>query len=115
MEMADSGEGAGAEDPGEVFCKIPMRVLTNSKRVHGAACILYPGVLDEVAQETGGSFFILPSSVHEVIILPDAGNGDGERLKEIIRMVNTTQVAPEEVLSDTLYRYDTAEKMVVMV
>ncbi len=114
-EMADSGEGAGAEDPGEVFCKIPMRVLTNSKRVHGAACILYPGVLDEVAQETGGSFFILPSSVHEVIILPDAGNGDGERLKEIIRMVNTTQVAPEEVLSDTLYRYDTAEKMVVMV
>ena len=59
--------------------------------------------------------FILPSSVHEVIILPDAGNGDGERLKEIIRMVNTTQVAPEEVLSDTLYRYDIAEKMVVMV
>lgn len=50
-----------------------------------------------------------------MIILPDAGNGDGERLKEIIRMVNTTQVAPEEVLSDTLYRYDTAEKMVVMV
>lgn len=115
MEMTDSGESAGAEDPGEVFCKIPMRVLTNSKRVHGAACILYPGVLDEVAKETGGSFFILPSSVHEVIILPDAGNGDGERLKEIIRMVNTTQVAPEEVLSDTLYRYDTAEKMVVMV
>ena len=63
-EMADPGEGAEAEEPEGTFREGPMKVLTNSKRVHGAACILYPGVLDEVAQEIGSGFFILPSSVH---------------------------------------------------
>ena len=68
-----------------------------------------------MAQEMGNNFFILPSSVHEVILLPDTGNEDSEDLKKIINAVNTTQVAPEEVLSDTLYRYDRADKRVVMV
>ena len=50
-----------------------------------------------------------------MILLPDAGNEDGEKLKGIIREVNTTQVAPEEVLSDSLYRYDSVGKRVVTV
>ena len=115
-EMADSGEGADMEDPVDALCTdLPMKVLTNSRKTHGAACILYPGVLDGVAQEIGSDFFILPSSIHEVILLPVTGNEDHEKLKEMIREVNSTQVAPEEVLSDTLYRYDRADEMVVMV
>ncbi len=116
QEMEGSGHGADMEDPVDApFMDLPMKVLTNNKGIHGAACILYPGVLDGVAQEMGNNFFILPSSVHEVILLPDTGNEDSEDLKKIISAVNTTQVAPEEVLSDTLYRYDRADKRVVMV
>ena len=116
QEMEGSGYGADMEDPVDApFMDLPMKVLSNNKGIHGAACILYPGVLDGVAQEMGNNFFILPSSVHEVILLPDTGNEDSEDLKKIISAVNTTQVAPEEVLSDTLYRYDRADKRVVMV
>ena len=113
--MAEPGEGADGEETEGTFRGIPMKVLTNNKGIHGAACILYPGVLDSVAQEMGGGFFILPSSVHEVILLLDTGNEDSGELKKIISAVNTTQVAPEEVLSDTLYRYDRADKRVVIV
>lgn len=109
-------EMADAENSVDTLCmEVPVKILTNNKNTHGAACILYPGVLDKVAQEIGGGFFILPSSIHEVLLLPDAGDGDHERLRGMIREVNSTQVAPEEVLSDTLYRYDRAEKKIVVV
>ena len=114
-EMIGSGEDAGIENPMEMPCGIPLKVLTNNKRTRGAVCILYPGVLDKMAEEMGSDFYILPSSIHETIIIPDMGNEDSEALKKMIRDVNSTQVAPEEVLSDTLYRYDRAEKRVVIV
>ncbi len=115
-EMEDSGPGTDMEDLADAPCmEVPMKILTNNRRTHGAACILYPGVLDGVAQEMGSDFFILPSSVHETILLPDTGNEDYEKLRGMIREVNSTQVAPEEVLSDTLYRYDRADKRVAMV
>ena len=112
------GQGTGPEDAAEqeqFLREMPLQVLSNAKRTHGAICMLYPGVLERVAQEIGGDFFILPSSIHEVIILPDMGNKDYEELRGMIREVNRTQVAPEEVLSDTLYRYDRADERVVMV
>lgn len=114
-EMTGSGDTDGTENPMETPCQVPMKILTNSKRTDGAVCILYPGVLDGIAQKTGSNLFILPSSIHEVILLPDMGSEDSEELKKMIREVNSTQVAPEEVLSDTLYRYDRAEKRVVIV
>lgn len=114
-EAAGSGDAVSAEDSVGTPFDIPMKVLTNSKRTDGAVCILYPGVLDRMAEEMGSDLFILPSSTHEVILLPDMGNEDCEALKRMIREVNSTQVAPEEVLSDTLYRYDRTEKRIVIV
>lgn len=92
--------------------EIPMQVLSNEKRLHGAACILYPGVLEKIAAVRQRSLFIIPSSVHEVILLTDMGGGSAEALRRIIREVNRTQVAPEEVLSDNLYYYDFIEKKI---
>ena len=99
----------------EFLQEMPLQVLSNVKRTHGAICMLYPGVLEALAAKEGRNFYILPSSIHEVILLPVTGNEDHEKLKEMIREVNSTQVAPEEVLSDTLYRYDRADERVVMV
>ncbi len=93
----------------------PMLVLSNDRRLQGAVCMLYPGVLEEIASRWEKSIYVLPSSVHEVILLPDSGRGEAESLKEMIVQVNNTQVAPEEVLSDSLYYYDFREKRVKII
>ena len=116
QELAGLGECTDMEDvEGLEDMDLPLKVLTNSSRSHGAACILYPGVLEEEARKTGGDLFILPSSIHEVLLLPDTGNEDSGELKKMVSEVNRSYVAAEEVLSDTLYRYDRAGKRVVIV
>lgn len=87
----------------------PMKILGNSAHIYGAACILYPGVLEEIAQKEGRDFYILPSSVHEVILLKAGDREDPLLLKEMIREVNDTQVAPEEILSYQLYYFEHAD------
>ena len=62
-----------------------------------------------------GIFYILPSSVHEVILLEDTGAGAAPELKKMVLEVNRTQVAPEEVLSDSLYYYDSTDKRVKII
>lgn len=84
----------------------PMRVLSNRQQINGASCVLYPGVLDQVAREMGCGFFLLPSSVHEMILLPDKGEENPQGLKSMIVQVNRTQVPLEDILTDSLYRYD---------
>lgn len=85
-----------------------LYVLTNTKHIHGAAVILYPGLLAETARRLGRSFYILPSSIHEVILLPDDGLSSGKELHEMIAEINESQLREEEVLSDYAYRYDAA-------
>lgn len=83
-----------------------LYVLSNAKRCQGAAVILYPGMLAKAAQQLRGSFYILPSSIHEVILLPDDGHSSGSELHEMIAEINQTQLRAEDVLSDYAYRYD---------
>lgn len=83
-----------------------LYVLSNAKRCQGAAVILYPGVLAEASRQLKGSFYILPSSIHEVILLPDDGHSSGRELHEMIAEINQSQLRPEDVLSDYAYRYD---------
>lgn len=99
---------------GEDACLLEMslKVLSNTSRVHGAVCMLYPGVLDSLARKERNRLYILPSSIHEVILLADDGKIMPDELKKMISEVNSTQVAPEEVLSDSLYYYDLQDKRV---
>ena len=50
-------------------------------------------------------FYLIPSSIHEIIIIPDNGNVNEEVMNKMIRTVNSEHLSPEEVLSDQLYRY----------
>ena len=117
--LAEVMDEIGAEDADwrtsaekDVFLrKMPLWVLSNEKRTYGAACILYPGVLAGIAENIG-DFFIIPSSVHEVIILPDTGNELPEGLKEMVRCVNDMEVKRQEILSYSLYRYDSGKGLV---
>ena len=80
-----------------------MLVITNMKKAFGASAILYPGMMKDI-EERLGDFYVLPSSVHEVIAVP-ALSSDAAFLADIVRSVNDTQVAPNEQLSDHVYRY----------
>lgn len=86
--------------------EIPMYVMSNTQRTFGAACILYPDALVEVGKKFGENFYILPSSIHEVILLPEHAAGPVQSMRDMVREINLTQVAPEEVLSDNVYFYD---------
>ncbi len=90
-----------------------LYVLTNTQQSYGAACILYKNKLDEIAERLGGSFYILPSSVHEVIVLPDSGEEMPEKLHHMIKEVNEFHLNADEVLSDYPYYYNYREKKLV--
>ena len=89
-------------------------VLTNTAKINGATAILYPNLLQEIGEATQSNFFILPSSIHEVILMKDNGDMNAEELQRMVMEINRTQVAPEEVLSDEVYSYDYRQQKLTM-
>ncbi len=83
-----------------------MYVLTNSCGINGASCLLYQGLLELFYNQLGTDFFLLPSSIHELILVPVGEERDKEHLEEMVKEINQTQVALEEILSDTVYNYE---------
>lgn len=88
-----------------------MLVLTNNVQLNGAAALFYPGVMDQAAERLGGDFIVLPSSTHEVIMIPADGMTDFRSLEQMVKDINRSQVAPEERLSDHVYHYDAKERL----
>lgn len=84
---------------------LPMYVLTNQEKVYGAAAMLYSEYMKKLAERWQTDLLILPSSIHEVLLLPDDGQNEYAFYRQMVEEVNTTQVEPEEVLSYSLYRY----------
>ena len=91
-----------------------MYVLTNESKLNGAACILYENVLYDFAQKLGADLYILPSSVHEVILLPKLSMFEKDELVNMVKEVNTEGVAADEVLSDHVYEYTRTERLITM-
>lgn len=92
-----------------------MYVLTNTQRYFGAACILYNRVLEDIGNQLNEDFYILPSSIHETIVLPVSNSNNKEQLDEMIAEINKTQVADEDVLSDHAYYYSRKENRLLQV
>lgn len=94
---------------------MPMYVLSNKQKLHGAACMLYPGVLKTFAEKIQRDLYVLPSSVHEVILVPAGADTDKEALREIVTEINRTQVAEEEVLADSVYFYSRSRDKILWI
>ncbi len=92
----------------------PMRILTNSKRLNGASCLLYPQLLDDAATKLNSDFYIIPSSIHEVLLLPAEPLYTVSELNEMVTEVNTSQVSTEEILSDHVYLYSRSMKRLLI-
>lgn len=105
-DVINMGAVLGAFTGDEEVVELPMYVMSNEQRTFGAATILYPDALVDAGQRFHENFYILPSSVHEVILLPEHVAGPVDTMREMVRDINFTQVEPEEVLSDNVYFYD---------
>lgn len=83
-----------------------LYVLTNDNRINGAACMLYENVLKDFADKINSNLYILPSSIHEVIILPEYAMFSKNELVKMVREVNSEGVSKDEILSYKVYEYD---------
>lgn len=83
--------------------KLSLYILTNHVNLHGAAEILGEGVLEEVADRLESDLILLPSSVHEFLVLPDNGAFEAKKLIRLLREINQTMLLKEERLSDNVY------------
>jgi hypothetical protein len=93
--------------------KVPMYVLTNERTTNGAGVILYDGLLEKIANQFDSDFYILPSSIHEVLIVPSSVPISKSTLDKMVTDVNTTEVAANEILSDHAYYYSRNDKKVI--
>ncbi len=91
-----------------------MFILSNEKGINGATCLLYENVLKNFTNLIHSDLFILPSSIHEVILVPYDRTITKEALIEMVRDVNYTQVARDEVLSDRVYYYSRKKNSITM-
>ena len=84
---------------------VTMFILTNDKCLYGATGILYKNSLKSFAERIGRGFYLLPSSVHESILLPDNSCYNTSNLKEMVKSVNEAVLDREDFLSDNVYYY----------
>lgn len=84
-----------------------LHIVTNNTKMLGAGVILYPKMLEKIAEWFQTDFYIIPSSIHEMLIWPrdEETEKDVENFTEIIHVINTTQLEPEEILGDGVYLY----------
>ncbi len=92
-----------------------IHILTNPLKINGAACMVYPNLLDEIADIYEDDVIVIPSSIHELLVFPNRNLPDGytlEYLNSMIQEVNETQLTDDEVLSDHIYWYHRDSKSI---
>lgn len=102
------------EFPG--FNSIPnnerVYIVTNSIGYFGADALLYPDVIKQAADIIGTDCYVLPSSIHDLIILSSEFYSGQNKLLKLVRDTNMTQVSPQEKLSDSIYYYSRTDNQI---
>lgn len=86
-------------------------VCTNEKGMYGAGAVAHPEFMDEAGKKLQGNFFVLPSSIHEVLLLKDDGHTDYHALLDMVTAINATEVQPQDRLTDNVYHVDAVERV----
>lgn len=86
-----------------------LYILTNKAGVNGATSMIYEDIIKAFAVEHSTDVYILPSSIHEVLLLPHEEGMDKNEIEEMVREINTYVVSKMEYLSDNVYKYDFKE------
>ena len=91
-----------------------MYVMSNDSKMNGAAGIIFTDKLQEFAEEKGHDIFIIPSSIHELILVPAEGDMSAQNIKDMVREVNDTQLDVQDRLSYNVYLYSKEEKQLMI-
>ena len=83
-----------------------FQILTNEKGIHGATAILYPNMPQKIRQLVESNYYLIPSSIHEFLIVPEIHGVQADSLCRILKEVNATEIEPEEYLGDEIYYFD---------
>ncbi len=89
-----------------------LYVLTNKSRINGASVAAYPEVMERLDGMFPKGFYLLPSSVHEMLVCPRVTEFSPRELGEMVRAVNRECLAREDFLSDRVYEYDREAKTI---
>ena len=81
-----------------------LYVMTNEAKVHGATTMVYKEAIKALAEKIGGDFYLIPSSIHEVMAIPDRVL-EPKKLILMLEEGNRTCCSESEILSNTLYHY----------
>ena len=92
----------------------PLHVLTNSSGINGASAVLYPELLKNFADRMESDLIILPSSIHEVLLIPNTENASFEDLANMVSHINRAEVPVEDRLSDQVYLYSRERDIVTI-
>ena len=108
--LTDRMDGVSEEEISDLLAKqgkplVPMYIMSVRGSCFGAACLYHKEWLAEFAEKRGTNLYILPSSVHELILIPDSDREDPECLKRMVREVNAEHVEEQEQLSDQVYYF----------
>lgn len=106
--LLDHPSGLGM--PGEN--DMQLYLLFNNEKYGGATYMTDPEILSKASECLGGSYAILPSSLHELILIPEVDSMSFTELQQMVSEINKTQVEPQERLSNTVYRYDAESRIV---
>lgn len=112
--MTDNGEDI-ADDFSEFFTEITPKafVVTNKDKKLGACCLACPEVIGTAIEKMGFDCYILPSSIHEVILVEKKGNADEiEELRDMVKQVNRQSIPAAEILSDKVFVYNQKTKKI---
>lgn len=89
-----------------------LYLLFNNEKYGGAAYMTDQEILSRASERLGGSYAILPSSIHELILIPEVDSMCYTELQQLVSEINRTQVEPQERLSNMVYRYGAESKIV---
>ena len=81
-----------------------MYVLTNERKVKGASALLYPELIEEIAQYENSDLIVIPSSIHEILAVATGGM-DKDDISQMVQEANSQEVDEQERLSDHAYFY----------
>ena len=104
MQGAESLEfmGIPSVDPADEM----MFVMYNTSKLYGAAAMIDPNNMDYARNLIQSDFYILPSSVHEVLLVKTDMASSVEELESMVQQINGSEVEPQDRLSDHVYKYD---------
>lgn len=93
--------------------EFPMYVATNRKMQNGAAVLTMNDKLKGFSDVLGGDFYVIPSSVHELILFAPGDRKEAYEIDDMIKEVNAKELSPDEILSDHAYLYRAKDEVLI--